>query len=264
MCITLEAAELTDTIVGGWKVGGKSYLAYSNKPQNLSAKRNAMILPFPGVEKHLTLENIVKTDGNLLHDMRSFLGGSLRSHAPKSLTFDGFENRFTDGIYEYVSTDPLELRSRGYGHIAEGYEKVYGENVILLACMFSNMDVETPPDLLVQYETTDDRMDFFMPLLDSHDGTFPDLDKEFDGYHQHVIIGLPTKPIGGKFVDVDDFVSQHQKYGKIREHMPKHYFMLTPTQINNGVKSDRGKVVQRDFAVRITEGNAEVHLYQDL
>lgn len=253
MCITLGAAELYKTIIAGWKIGDWTYMVYTNMPQNLSGKKNAMILPFPGLKTPLTIDNIVSVPGELLVAIAEY-----QKEATRGLSSDSewINKKFSDGVYEYISTTPAELIFNGYREFGEFYARLYGENITLLACEFIDPQISNPPDLMVRY--VNEEMDMFFPLLDCHTREVPDIDHFEDSIHQLLILGLNEKQTGA--ISREDVLRENPKMQVLREHLPPYFRLMEPHIVDRYIKSEVGNK-QKDLFVGFRERGMRIHEY---
>lgn len=246
MCITLGKANLTGTTLMVWQDPAEpeyTYLMYSNIPDNEDDKPNAMVLPLPFSKHEIGPEHIVPLpDGikRVLPDLFSWAKDS-QYGGSRSMLNPLNHQSFKAGAYQFETLRIEDLRERGYPEHAEGYRYVYGDDVPLLACEFDNEDPVEAHDILIRYNS---KGMLFLPLLDSHDGTFPDVNSDFpEGYHQQVLLEYDDPQAN----QMEGFFRAYPKYSALRDIFPKFIDCVTPDILNRFVKSRIGSVKQRDI-----------------
>ena len=209
MCCTLERAVLSKTIlyVGEAKTekhGVVHVLGYQNRVQNLSAGPNAMILPFPAIER-MTKENVIDTSAckNILKNMESAISppvarGGLSLLGSRSLkSVQIFEHdiytvvlaKSALDIYDALSEVPKLKRPPLNKKIFNAYDKWYREQNRpwqIMLCCFNNKDASVASPLLWWYKPMHPGT-LFAPALDSHTGEVPNLNEPVPVDHTLVV-----------------------------------------------------------------------------
>jgi hypothetical protein len=206
MCITSAAADLKNTIVGGWDIQHPTYgyrhvLAYQNAPVNLAAGANCMLLHIP-TAKPLIPNQLVDTSKspNLLYDLLKDLQPAA-AEMSRSLSRDKNPNHIVEmGVYHVAllndlsSTAALETLMQIPEHkrpiipppFFEFYAQTFPKYRLVLAC-FNNSDLKTASAILVHYKPLFPEKIFF-PLLEGHDGNLPCIGTDIIA-HQILILG---------------------------------------------------------------------------
>jgi hypothetical protein len=188
MCCTLQPANLTDTILLAHSLpDGRNVIGYQNKARSLSARPNAMILPFPSATP-MSRQNcldvskypwLLKRYAELVRPRER--GEQSKGMRPRML---GSVEVFNSGSYTVVLASdaraipdaleqvPEDKRPRLHPEIFDAYAAWYPGWPIALCCW--NGRIEAEP-LLWWYEPLPKfREHHFLPGLDAHDGRVPD------------------------------------------------------------------------------------------
>ncbi len=210
MCVTNAAAHLYGTTIlsstANHPVTGKPIyvLGYENVVVNRAEGPNAMLLHFPGAG--MTKENVVDTtafptvlaslraraiDANTDHRMRS---RGMSKSAPVEI--------FRHGIYTVILTAdasaipealeqvPVDCRPQINEDLYHWYGKKFPGWSFALCC-FNNKDAARATPLLWWYEPIEGELPF-IPMLDAHTGSVPNLRSEV--YRDHYIVTGGREP----------------------------------------------------------------------
>lgn len=227
MCCTFEAAELRQTVVyaGEAEVDGKyvHVLGYQNLAENLAGGPNAMLLPLPSSVK-LGPDNVVDCSrapsvlGDLkeaVHALRPLMLGSDDDDdlllACASADVEKRAVIFESGRYTVIAAEtvgslakllpqvPERKRPKLNMRVLNQYASWYKGWQFLLCCF--TQSVTEPDPIVVWYEPTN-RSELFIPGLDAHDGSPPDLSAIVDTDHV-IAVGSTIHP-AGETVDFSD------------------------------------------------------------
>lgn len=192
MCCTIgaEQASLTGTkIYAGEAVYNKKYvhvLAYQNLAETISP--NAMVIPFP-TNQPMTKENVIDVSGfhgflkdigeATRHRTKGFSRGLAASADMLSFSAEVFDHgSYTVILATHVGQIPEALKRVDESkrptintQFLLRYSKMYPNQPIAVCCWKGSI---VPEPLLWWYEPTD-KSTLFIPTMDAHDGSAPDV-----------------------------------------------------------------------------------------
>lgn len=229
MCCTFEPAELEQTVVyaGEAEVKGTyvHVLGYQNLAKNLAGGPNAMLLPIPSSVK-LGPENVVDCSRapsvlndlkEAVHNLRPLTLGSDDDDVLLACAAAGFEEKraviFDSGKYTVIAAEtlgslakllpqvPERKRPRLNLRVLNQYASWYKGWQFLLCCFTQSV---TEPDPIVVWYEPKDRSELFIPGLDAHDGSPPDLTAVVSTDHV-IAVGSTIHPAGEPVLFSDPF-----------------------------------------------------------
>lgn len=253
MCITTSRAKLSDTLVyvgeGIYKNDEVHVLAYQNKATSLPrdwnsvAEPNAMVLPFP-TQQEMGPANVIDTRQfkNFLKDI-----SNASKHQARTLGFDsrGMTKGISRGVqlfdvgsYTVVLAEEVKqipdalklVRRDRRPNISEeflaGYGAMYPNAPIAVCCWEGQIEAEP---LLWWYKPTN-KHQFFIPTMDAHDGSAPDVTAMVDSDHIISVGSTDNKRVGHHFpVFYRDKLSE-----EVQDLLPKYVY---GTKVKGRVKN---------------------------
>jgi hypothetical protein len=214
MCITLQEAEMTTTIVGG-SVNYKQRthtLLYQNNVKNISGGANAMVLPIMGRVVEVTdtsdfnkfMEEIVEQTRPMSKSVsdgsRAFNMDSIKTYQVGAYIIIEAQNCSSEAILEAIGKLPLEQQPSMSTELLDWYKDHYS-NPTLLLCCFTGTDTLSAQPIMVEYEPRNFDV-FLVPGTDDHHGIVPVMGSEIDRDHTLIFgqIKKPTVVMGGNTV----------------------------------------------------------------
>ncbi len=225
MCITVDKAKMTATIVGG-AVNYKSkthILLYQNNVQNLSGKANALVLPIMGkvvkvqdtssfnsfMNEIVEQTTPVAKAASISRSMKS----SVKVYQVGAYTILEAENATVIAIIRAINKLQPEQRPAMTDALLAWYKEHYG-NPTLLLCCFTGKDTLRSQPIMVEYVPRNFNS-FLVPGADDHHGNTPKLGFQTDREHK-LIFGQVKKPIlvmGGNTVKFSQDVPKSLQNG---------------------------------------------------
>jgi hypothetical protein len=267
MCLTLEPARLSDTVLyaAETRVNGKlaHVIGYQNRAENLAPGPNAMILPIPacaplGPEHMLDMTQAASVLTDYVHALwppsrgapQSF-GGSLDLDEP-AIVFDKGSYTVvlaTDArsIPAALSRVPVPKRPAVNQAIFDAYAAWYPGWHVALCCFERALEVVEP--LLFWYEPLDPTR-LFAPALDGHDGKVPRPGAPVEVDHR-LVFGSVTQPEGRAVLFTDFMVLDPHGPGA-RSELPEHLRPFLATRVTGDFFAHR-KMRNGDFSIPVSE-----------